>query len=92
MELLTVLTYLAGAVLCLYLFVLIAVFGVAMYFLGKYLRIGNEKVTAILIEVDSIARKIQGYTQKGLDAVAEPEVRLTAGASAVEAFVKRLLA
>lgn len=90
-EWLTVGAYLASALLCLYLFLIVAIVGAVFYFLGKGLRWGNAKTDMLLRKANEYAAIGERYTRKGMDIAAEPEIRGTAAASAAAAFVQRML-
>ena len=89
-EWLTALTYLAGALLCLYLFLFIAGVAALFYFLNKGLRWVNIKTDWLLGRAVHYSRLGNTYALKGLDIAAQPEIRATAGVHAAGAFLKRL--
>lgn len=87
---LTVLTYAASTLLCIYLVAFIVIFGVAMYFLGKGLRWGNEKGFDLLTKVNEYALKGERLVRQGLDVAVKPEIEGTAAASGAAAFLRTL--
>jgi len=91
MEWLTYGTYLAGALLCFYLFVLVAVFGALFYFTAQGAGWVNRKLDDGLTKANDLARTADGAVTRGLNAAAEPQVRGAAAASAAGTFVRRLL-
>ena len=90
MDWLGILTYLAGALLCLYLFIFIAVFGGLFFLLSKGLGWSNRKLDWLFGQAHSVLGTVNRYTIKGMDVAAQPEIRATAASHAAAVFVRRL--